>query len=71
MLAGYCGRSGGGRRAQLTGIVGSVITTAIGGVVFSLLRIGSGSLFAPMGFHWATNGWGYLFARRVSPKPGA
>ncbi len=60
---------GGGRRAQLVAITGSVVTTAIGGVVFTLLRMGSGSLFAPMGLHWATNGWGYLFARRVSPKP--
>ncbi|MFN8126487.1 MAG: type II CAAX endopeptidase family protein [Candidatus Nanopelagicales bacterium] len=60
---------GGGHRARITAIVGSVVTTAIGGLVFCLLRIGSGSLFAPMGLHWATNGWGYLFARRVSPKP--
>lgn len=59
---------GGGWWARTTAIGGSVITTAIGGVVFSLLRIGSGSLLAPMGLHWATNGWGYLFARRVSSK---
>ena len=55
---------GGGHRARITAIVGSVVATGIGGVVFCLLRIGSGSLFAPMGLHWATNGWGYLFARR-------
>jgi hypothetical protein len=34
------------------------------------LRILSGSLFAPMGFHWATNGWGYLFARRIHVNGG-
>lgn len=55
-------------RARALAIGGSVLTTAIGGLVFALLRIGSGSLLAPMGLHWATNGWGYLFARRVANK---
>lgn len=59
---------GGGILARVFAIVGSVFTTAIGGIIFSLLRIGSGSLFAPMGLHWATNGWGYLFARRVAAR---
>jgi membrane protease YdiL (CAAX protease family) len=58
----------GGLWGRLLGIVGSVVTTMIGGVLFSLLRIGSGSLLAPMGLHWSTNGWGYLFARRVASK---
>ncbi len=58
----------GGGWARTVAIGGSVLTTAIGGIVFSLLRIGSGSLIAPMGLHWSTNGWGYLFARRVSAK---
>lgn len=56
------------RVAQAKAIVGSVITTALGGLLFSGLRIVSGSLFAPMGLHWATNGWGYLFARRVTGR---
>ena len=59
---------GGSWWAQTVAIVGSVITTAIGGIIFCLLRIGSGSLLAPMGLHWATNGWGYLFARRVASR---
>ncbi|MEI2715750.1 MAG: CPBP family intramembrane glutamic endopeptidase [Candidatus Nanopelagicales bacterium] len=59
---------GGGHLARIIAIVGSVVTTTIGGIVFCGLRIGSGSLFAPMGLHWATNGWGYLFARAVTPK---
>ena len=54
------------RVAQLVAVTGAVINTAIGGLLFTALRIVSGSLFAPMGFHWATNGWGYLFARRFS-----
>lgn len=63
---------GGGVWAKTVAIGGSVLTTAIGGVVFTVLRVGSGSLIAPMGLHWATNGWGYLFARRVAhrhPQP--
>lgn len=60
--------AGGGWWARIVGIVGSVIMTTIGGIIFSLLRIRSGSLFAPMGLHWATNGWGYLFARRVAAR---
>jgi membrane protease YdiL (CAAX protease family) len=60
---------GGGRWwARSLGIGGAVVTTTIGGIVFCLLRIVSGSILAPMGFHWATNGWGYIFARRVGRK---
>jgi membrane protease YdiL (CAAX protease family) len=58
------------RVAQFQAIAGSVLTTAIGGLLFSALRIVSGSLFAPMGLHWATNGWGYLFARRAANRAG-
>lgn len=54
--------------ARLQAIGGSVLTTAIGGLLFTGLRIVSGSLFAPMGLHWATNGWGYLFARRAANR---
>ena len=45
---------------------GTVLFTALGGVVFCLLRVLSGSVFAAMGLHWATNGLGslvQLFAR--------
>jgi len=37
---------------------GTVLVTAAGGAVFSELRQLSGSLIAPMGLHWATNGLG-------------
>ncbi len=61
------------RVAQAIGVTGAVVNTAIGGLIFTGLRVISGSLFAPMGFHWATNGWGYLFARRlnITGKPDA
>jgi membrane protease YdiL (CAAX protease family) len=52
------------RVSQILAVSGAVLNTAIGGLIFTGLRVVSGSLFAPMGFHWATNGWGYLFARR-------
>jgi hypothetical protein len=30
--------------------------------VFAFLRLISGSVLAPMGLHWATNGLGYAFS---------
>jgi membrane protease YdiL (CAAX protease family) len=39
--------------------------TTIAGVVFAELRRRSGSLVAPIGRHWATNGLGVLAAARV------
>lgn len=43
-------------------VVGSVVLTALAGVVFCWLRRRSRSLLAPMALHWATNSLGYLFA---------
>jgi len=53
---------GAGRRGNILAVIASVLTTAIAGVVFAGLRIVSGSVLAPMGFHWATNGLGYFFS---------
>ncbi|MHC8496326.1 MAG: lysostaphin resistance A-like protein [Actinomycetes bacterium] len=53
---------GTGKRAAILAVVLSVVTTTIAGVVFALLRIVSGSVIAPMGLHWATNGLGYFFS---------
>lgn len=41
-------------------MVATVLFTALGGVVFCELRRLSGSVFAAMGLHWATNGLGSL-----------
>ncbi len=72
--AGVAATLGTGTRAQVISVVGSVVATALAGVVFCLLRIWSGSLLAPMGLHWATNGLGFIFTyglfrrqRRSSP----
>jgi uncharacterized protein len=53
---------GTGRRGNILAVIVSVLTTAIAGAVFAGLRIVSGSVLAPMGFHWATNGLGYFFS---------
>ena len=53
---------GEGRRGNILAIALSVLTTTIAGVVFSALRLLSGSVLAPMGLHWATNGLGYAFS---------
>src|SRR5215218_1327885 len=50
-------------------VVGTVVLTAIGGLVFGELRRRSGSVLAGAGAHWATNALGVLFgllARRLT-----
>jgi uncharacterized protein len=56
---------GGGTAGVVLAVVTSVVATALAGLVFCWLRIRSGSLFASMGLHWATNGLGYFFAALV------
>ncbi|MBM3689464.1 MAG: CPBP family intramembrane metalloprotease [Actinobacteria bacterium] len=53
---------GEGRRGNVLAVVLSVLATTIAGVIFAGLRIVSGSVIAPMGSHWATNGMGYFFS---------
>lgn len=43
-------------------IAGAVGVTTVAGVLFCLLRLGSGSLLAPVLAHWATNGTGLVAA---------
>lgn len=52
---------GSGMRARVLAVVTSVVGTGAAGVLFCLLRVWSGSLFAPMGLHWALNGLGFVF----------
>lgn len=47
--------------AQLAVVGGTVLFTALGGVLAGELRRRSGSLFASVGMHWATNSLGVLF----------
>jgi membrane protease YdiL (CAAX protease family) len=52
-------------------VVGTVVLTTIGGLVFGELRRRSGSVLASAGAHWATNALGVLFglvAWHLSPN---
>src|SRR3954469_19957810 len=54
-------------------VVGTVVLTTIGGLVFGELRRRSGSVLASMGAHWAFNALGVLFgllAWRLDPAGG-
>ena len=59
-------------------ILGTVLFTALAGVVFAELRRRSGSLVAPVLLHWATNGLAVVAASRMwkvspplqAPPPG-
>jgi uncharacterized protein len=53
---------GQGRKGNILAVLLSVLTTTIAGVLFAGMRILSGSVIAPMGLHWATNGLGYAFS---------
>ncbi|MEO7754341.1 MAG: CPBP family intramembrane glutamic endopeptidase [Terracoccus sp.] len=53
--------SGLGSFAQVALVAGTVVFTGLGGVVAAELRRRSGSLFASVGMHWATNSLGVLF----------
>lgn len=58
-LASVAGR---GLRGNIITVCLSVLVTTVAGVVFAGLRLVSGSVLAPMGLHWATNGMGYFFS---------
>jgi uncharacterized protein len=51
----------GTRRGAIVWVLVTVAFTAVAGVVFCEVRRRSGSVFAAMGLHWATNGLGSLF----------
>lgn len=53
---------GRGMRGNLLAVGLSVLSTTAAGVVFAGMRLLSGSVIAPMGLHWATNGLGYAFS---------
>jgi membrane protease YdiL (CAAX protease family) len=66
------------RRRVLLTILGTVLFTALAGVVFAELRRRSDSLVAPVLLHWATNGLAVVAASRMwkvspplqTPPPG-
>jgi CAAX protease family protein len=59
------GNAKAGRRRVAVTVLATVAFTTVAGIVFAELRRRSGSLLAPIGLHWATNGLGVLAAARV------
>lgn len=59
------GQSTAGRRRVALTVLGTVAFTTLAGIVFAELRRRTGSLVAPIGLHWATNGLGVLAAAWV------
>lgn len=55
---------GGGHRAAVLRVGGTVLVTTAGGLIMGKLRTRSGSLLAPVLLHWAINGLGELIATR-------
>jgi uncharacterized protein len=55
-----------GSLAGVGAIIGTVAITTVAGVAFSWLRLRTGSLFAPMLAHWATNAFGLLAAAAMA-----
>ena len=47
---------------ELATVVVTILATGAAGVGFALLVVVSGSVLAPMGLHWATNGPGSVAA---------
>ncbi len=61
-------RFGRGWLARSATVVGTVLATGAAGVGFALLVVVSGSVLAPMGLHWATNGPGSIAAWLVGRR---
>jgi uncharacterized protein len=59
------GTVGGGRSAQVTTVLATVLFTGLSGVVFCELRRRSGSILASAGLHWSTNGLSVLASAAV------
>lgn len=58
--------AGPGRTGQMLTVASAVLFTALAGVLLCELRRLSGSLLAPVGLHWATNGLGVLISSVVA-----
>lgn len=61
---------GGGIWGRIQSVVLTVAGTAVAGIVFSALRIYSGSLLTPVALHWAINGLGFIAASWVHRRAG-
>jgi uncharacterized protein len=50
------------RRGRWIAVLTGVASTAVGGVVFAMLRVWTDSILPPIGLHWALNGMGVAVA---------
>jgi CAAX protease family protein len=60
------GAFGTGQRGRWRAVITGVAGTAVGGVVFALLRVWTDSVLPPIGLHWALNGLGVAVAWRLA-----
>jgi membrane protease YdiL (CAAX protease family) len=58
---------GGGAAGVAARVAGTVLVTFLAGLLLCVLRAGSGSLLAPIGVHWVTNGAGIVLVHLVAP----
>ncbi|MGB7979458.1 MAG: CPBP family intramembrane glutamic endopeptidase [Candidatus Nanopelagicales bacterium] len=59
---------GDGWWAKLGTVLVTILATGAAGVLFAMLVVWSGSILAPMGLHWATNGPGSIAAWLVGRR---
>ncbi len=59
---------GAGWAAKLVTVALTILATGAAGVLFAMLVVWSGSILAPMGLHWATNGPGSIAAWLVGRR---
>jgi uncharacterized protein len=56
------GALGTGTRGRWVAVLATVMSTAVGGFGFALLRVWTDSVLPPIGLHWALNGLGVVVA---------
>jgi membrane protease YdiL (CAAX protease family) len=61
------GALGEGTAGVAARVAGTVLITFLAGLLLCALRIGSESLLAPIGLHWAVNGAGIVLVHLVAP----
>lgn len=61
---------GQGWRGKITTVLGTILATGSAGILFALLVVGSGSILAPIGLHWAMNSTGSIAAWLVGRRNG-
>ena len=61
------GALGAGAAGVAARVAATVLVTFLAGLLLCALRVGSGSLLAPIGLHWSANGAGIVLVHLVGP----